>query len=467
MKLNKIFIIFILAILLISSIGGAYATLSYHPIQEEKLKYMNWWDKLFYNVQPFTTVNNANCDTFPSTFSKIPLRLGSTIGCPATTPLGGTNAGCAIVIWDPTNFECCKTSLWFDNFEWRVDCGGITITEAPLSNCASYPFPDEVAYQNLVEQDRPMNPGETYSPPYDYYIYENYQCPKTSTPCTSGSVYDAGCGYESCPSDMMGRAKTTNPPHCDNWFHTGYDISYTCVSRAECEPEICTNQCLPGQQQCLTSNTQRTCGNYDDDDCLEWSGPNYCSLGSECNFNTGQCEQTVCLDTTWSPLSSNYCSGQGFTQTSDCGRTRTATGTKYCPTPPPPPPPICAAENLQLTTSDDDFKVDIKTAPTSVVKDSNINIVATVTNRGESGAMVIECGVYPESYVRGEAGWLFALTGTPQVRTNCVSTEDFVQTKKIALCAGQSIDIPFTFKARKYADINYIFCQPYERCGVR
>lgn len=41
---------------------------------------------------------------------------------------------------------------------------------------------------------------------------------------------------------------------------------------------------------------------------------------------------TSCTDTSWSPEPATVCSGQTFTQTSNCGRTRTATGTKVCTT---------------------------------------------------------------------------------------------------------------------------------------
>ena len=39
---------------------------------------------------------------------------------------------------------------------------------------------------------------------------------------------------------------------------------------------------------------------------------------------------TPCTVTSWSPSTSTICSGQSFTQTSNCGNTRGATGTKVC-----------------------------------------------------------------------------------------------------------------------------------------
>lgn len=40
----------------------------------------------------------------------------------------------------------------------------------------------------------------------------------------------------------------------------------------------------------------------------------------------------TCTPSTWSPSRSNHCIGTSFTQTSNCGTTRTSTGTKACDT---------------------------------------------------------------------------------------------------------------------------------------
>ena len=42
------------------------------------------------------------------------------------------------------------------------------------------------------------------------------------------------------------------------------------------------------------------------------------------------CREPVCVDTTWTPQTSDYCEGESFTQTSNCGNTRTAYGTSEC-----------------------------------------------------------------------------------------------------------------------------------------
>lgn len=53
----------------------------------------------------------------------------------------------------------------------------------------------------------------------------------------------------------------------------------------------------------------------------------YFNLDTELNVPT---ECTGCVDTSWTPDPSTVCDGETFTQTSNCGNTRTAIGTKNC-----------------------------------------------------------------------------------------------------------------------------------------
>ena len=63
----------------------------------------------------------------------------------------------------------------------------------------------------------------------------------------------------------------------------------------------------------------------------------YYTGGLWCGMGGG----SPCVDTVWSPDPSTVCSGQSFTQTSNCGTTRTNTGTKSCTC--TPTNPGCAA----------------------------------------------------------------------------------------------------------------------------
>jgi len=62
---------------------------------------------------------------------------------------------------------------------------------------------------------------------------------------------------------------------------------------------VCADDCSPsGKKQCVTEGgtTYKTCGNYDADSCLEWSGPTTCSSGQTCSG--GSCGGVTC-DCTW------------------------------------------------------------------------------------------------------------------------------------------------------------------------
>ncbi|MDO8460247.1 MAG: hypothetical protein Q7S74_04005, partial [Nanoarchaeota archaeon] len=52
----------------------------------------------------------------------------------------------------------------------------------------------------------------------------------------------------------------------------------------KCNPVLsCTNECsFTGSRQCSGTTGYQTCGNYDADSCLEWSGVNVCASGSSC-----------------------------------------------------------------------------------------------------------------------------------------------------------------------------------------
>ena len=55
------------------------------------------------------------------------------------------------------------------------------------------------------------------------------------------------------------------------------------------QPSItaCQNECSSGQTKCFDNFNYHKCGNYDDDECLEWSTPVYCGEGNKCE--SGKC----------------------------------------------------------------------------------------------------------------------------------------------------------------------------------
>lgn len=73
----------------------------------------------------------------------------------------------------------------------------------------------------------------------------------------------------------------------------------------------CTPNCNCASTTCIGSTCRNSC---DTADCQ----------GSK------DCTTTPCTDSTWTPDASTVCSGEQFTQTSNCGRTRTIDGTNDC-----------------------------------------------------------------------------------------------------------------------------------------
>ena len=78
-----------------------------------------------------------------------------------------------------------------------------------------------------------------------------------------------------------------------------------------CAAPACTNDCSSsGLTQC-NGNGYQTCGNYDSDSCLEWSGINYCPSGYGCSF--GVCK-SIC-----SPNQTKKCDGDDLYWYDSCG----------------------------------------------------------------------------------------------------------------------------------------------------
>ena len=76
----------------------------------------------------------------------------------------------------------------------------------------------------------------------------------------------------------------------------------TCVDE-EPEPEQCTNECITGQTKCSDTSHRQTCGQYDLDDCFEWSAGQVCSGSTACGYGicpddkrpAWRCENGGCL----------------------------------------------------------------------------------------------------------------------------------------------------------------------------
>ena len=111
-------------------------------------------------------------------------------------------------------------------------------------------------------------------------------CEENDTKCIEN-------GYVTCRPDDSGCLKWGGETACLEDEHC---VNGKCVSSCpdgNCE-EPCTDECEPGQSVC-NDNQIRTCGNYDDDSCLEWSEATDCPEGEACNGDGTACEDP-CID---------------------------------------------------------------------------------------------------------------------------------------------------------------------------
>lgn len=112
--------------------------------------------------------------------------------------------------------------------------------------------------------------------------------------------------------------------------------------------------------------------------CHIASPQRYCS-STVVTINKGETTNTnSCTDTSWIPETSSVCSGVSFTQTSNCGNTKTEMGTKSCSATNtnsnPPKIGTC-----QIFPSDNPWNKDISTYP---VHPNSVNYINSIGNNG-------------------------------------------------------------------------------------
>ena len=196
---------------------------------------------------------------------------------------------------------------------------------------------------------------------------------------------DASCGfYPNCANcnsqDGFSSANYCSGNNVVRDYRDGYCAANVCVSSAT----------QPVQQQCNNANQACENGNCNTIVCSDGTLRNQCSstrplfcdnnlnLANNCNAcgcpsgqncqSNGQCV-AVCQDTSWSPDTSTVCSGQSFTQTSNCGNTRAATGTKSCQ--------ASLSASLVVTSTEDLGGSDVKYNFDMTISESN-GVTATI-----------------------------------------------------------------------------------------
>ena len=196
---------------------------------------------------------------------------------------------------------------------------------------------------------------------------------------------DANCGFYPNCANCNSQDGLVGNNYCSGNsvvrdYRDGYCAANVCVSSAT----------QPVQQQCNNANQACENGNCNTIVCSDGTLRNQCSstrplfcdnnlnLANNCNAcgcpsgqncqSNGQCV-AVCQDTSWSPDTSTVCSGQSFTQTSNCGNTRAATGTKSCQ--------ASLSASLVVTSTEDLGGSDVKYNFDMTISESN-GVTATI-----------------------------------------------------------------------------------------
>ena len=100
----------------------------------------------------------------------------------------------------------------------------------------------------------------------------------------------------------------------------------SCVSQTR----TCTNGVLSGAYTSQSCSATLSTGCPSASAVCSWVADVTDNCGNSCHYPGTKTDGACCVDTSWTPSESERCSGVSFTQTSNCTRTRTATGTQDC-----------------------------------------------------------------------------------------------------------------------------------------
>ena len=215
------------------------------------------------------------------------------------------------------DYKACHNNdvYWYDSNSQRQDkaqeCGNSYCNSWQANYCQG----NSVYHQKTCYLKGCSN-GACYSTPYTEkelvqqcskdQVCQNGQCitsctnecssiGQTQVQCSGNYVQQRTCGnYDTDPClEWSSWSSTSN---CDNYDGcsgtTYYDYScsngaciyQTSLNDSRCTPS-CSNDCSTiGQRTCIDSTHYKVCGNYDADNCLEWSSPEICSGPTNCGY---------------------------------------------------------------------------------------------------------------------------------------------------------------------------------------
>jgi len=144
-----------------------------------------------------------------------------------------------------------------------------------------------------------------------YQVCGNYDADEclewgSTTNCSVNTIcQDGNCVVQQKCSDgtLYGQCSTNKPKYCDNGNLIDKCATCNCPSNQACQTNgscrtaiTCQNECSPADSKRCSNNGYQTCGNYDEDSCLEWGSIIMCSSNTVCQ--NGNCIQQKCTDGT-------------------------------------------------------------------------------------------------------------------------------------------------------------------------
>ncbi|MBU1433171.1 hypothetical protein KKF91_21755, partial [Myxococcota bacterium] len=133
----------------------------------------------------------------------------------------------------------------------------------------------------------------------------------TSAPCAAGEICaDGACAAVCTPECNAGAARCAaggvqscgDLAICPRWgalIGERFVVGETqpCAEGTSCSNgaclQVCQDECTRGNSECTPSGERRICGDFDPDECAEWSEPIACAQGESCS--NGVCA-SVCQD---------------------------------------------------------------------------------------------------------------------------------------------------------------------------
>ncbi len=113
----------------------------------------------------------------------------------------------------------------------------------------------------------------------------NGVCEISETPQNCPSNNGGDCSPNLMTCSALGGITCQGDEKCSSYTLPASDSAFCCI-QGQCQPKQCTNECSTEGEKTCELNLLKSCGNYDTDDCLEWSSGTTCQYGcsnGECN----------------------------------------------------------------------------------------------------------------------------------------------------------------------------------------